>query len=350
MESLVSAVVSEVHLALLLVIFAGSIAVLVKGAGILVDEAVALSVGWGMSKMLVGATIVSLGTTLPETAVSVFAAVRGSPGLALGNAVGSIIADTGLILGLAVLVGPIPVDRKVVRRQSWIQFASAVLLVLVCIPLAAPRDVFTVGGRLPRFVGIVFLVLLVVYIWQSVRWSRASGAPSVHPEALDSARNEKPAIALVKLALGIALVVIASQVLIPTVEETAHRLRIPDAIIAATLVAFGTSLPELVTAITAVRKRHGELALGNIIGADILNVLFVTGASAAATPAGLAVPPQFFLLYFPSLLFVVTVLRIGISRSNHELRRGFGVVLLGAYVVTVLAGYLVPGMDAAGGP
>ncbi len=350
MESIVSAVVSEVHLAVLVAMFVVSIAVLLKGADILVDEAVALSIGWGMSKMLVGATIVSLGTTLPETAVSVFAAVRGSPGLALGNAVGSIIADTGLILGVAVIVGPIPVEQRVVRRQSWIQFASAILLVLVCIPFAAPRQAFTDGGRLPRLVGVAFLLLLVGYIWQSVRWSRAAGAPSMHPEALAAPGTVKPAITLAKLIVGIALVVVASQVLIPTVEETALRLRIPDAIIAATLVAFGTSLPELVTAITAVRKRHGELALGNIIGADILNVLFVTGAAAAATPGGLAVPPQFFVLFFPSLIFVVTVLRIGISRSTHELRRGFGFVLLGAYVVTVVAGYLIPGMDAGVGP
>ncbi len=350
MEPLLSGLVAAAPFAVLLLILVGSIGVLVKGADILVHQAVALSIGWGMSKMLVGATIVSLGTTLPETAVSVFAAVRGSPGLALGNAVGSIIANTGLILGLAVLVGPIPVDQRTVRRQSWIKFGSAVLLVLVCIPLAAPQDVFTVGGRLPRAVGVVFLVLLAAYIWQSVRWSRAAGAPSVHPEALEAPETVKPAITLAKLVVGVALVVVASQVLIPTVEETALRLRIPDAIIAATLVAFGTSLPELVTAITAVRKGHGELALGNIIGADILNVLFVTGAAATVTPGGLAVPPKFFQLFFPALIIVVTVLCIGISRSTYELRRGFGFVLLGAYVVTVVAGYLIPGMDAGVGP
>ncbi len=345
MEALVLAAVAEAHLIVLFLIMAASLAVLVKGADLLVEEAVALSIGWGMSKMLVGATIVSLGTTLPETSVSVFAALRGSPGLALGNAVGSIIANTGLILGLAVIIGPIPVDRYIVRRQSWIQFGSSILLVAACIPFLQWNAMFTSGGRLSRVAGFVFLFLLALYIWRSIRLSRGNddspGSAAV-PVARDKGR---PLVAFVKLLAGIVLIVVSSQVLIPTVEVIAERLRIPEAIIAATLVAFGTSLPELATAITAVRRRHGELALGNVIGANILNVLFVAGASAAVTPGGLAVPPKFFILFFPSLIFVVTVLRIGIGRSPHALKRGFGVVLLAAYLVTVVTGYLIPGMD-----
>ncbi len=139
------------------------------------------------------------------------------------------------------------------------------------------------------------------------------------------------------------MVLIGSQILIPTVEETALRLHIPEAIIAATLVAFGTSLPELVTAITAVRKGHGELALGNVLGADVLNVLFVSGAAAAVTRGGLEVPPEFFYLFFPSMLLVVAVLRIGISRTSLVFSKSFGVVLVAAYLVTVVMGYLVPG-------
>jgi len=343
MEAFVSGLVSDLHLVLLFAIIAASLGVLVKGADLLVDQAVSLSVSWGVPKMLIGATIVSLGTTLPETAVSVLAAVQGAPGLALGNAVGSIIADTGLILGVAILIGPIPVDQRLVSRQSWIQFGSAMLLVLVCIPYLALAGTFSEGGRLPQFVGVAFLGLLALYIWRSIRWSRSAPIGDIGPATVDVYTPVRPLTSLLKLAVGIAFVVLSSQVLIPTVEETALRLRIPDAIIAATLVAFGTSLPELVTAVTAVRKKHGELALGNVIGADVLNVLFVSGASAAVTRGGLQVPPQFFILFFPSMIFVVTVLRIGIGRSTHRLGRGFGFVLLGAYVITVVAGYLVPG-------
>jgi cation:H+ antiporter len=342
MDAWIANLVSQLHIAFLFLIIAGSLALLVKGADILVDHAVALSVKWGVPKMLIGATIVSLGTTLPETVVSVLAAVQGAPGLALGNAVGSIIADTGLILGLALLMGTIPVDQRLVSRQSWVQFGSACLLVLVAIPWFGLRGMFSEGGRLPQFVGIIFLVLLAVYIWQSIRWAKdvPTGVADLGPT--DVGPEIRPVWALLKLAGGIVAVVIASQILIPTVEETAMRIGIPDAIIAATLVAFGTSLPELVTALTAVRKNHGELALGNVLGADVLNVLFVSGASAAVTRGGLEVPPAFFYLFFPSMLFVVVVLRIGIGRTSHQLSRGFGVVLLVAYLLTVVLGYVAP--------
>ena len=343
MEGWISGIVEQLPLVVLFLIMAAAVAVLVKGADILVDQAVSLSVKWGVPKILIGATIVSVGTTLPEAAVSVIAAIQGAPGLALGNAVGSIIADTGLILGLAAIIGKIPVDQKIVNRQSWIQVSSAGLLVLVCIPYLGLKGIFSEGGRLPQLVGVVFLVLLGIYIWRSIAWSKTAPPDSVDDSTVTIDRSVKPVIAALELILGVAMVLIGSRLLIPAVEETAIRLHIPDAIIAATLVAFGTSLPELVTAITAVRKGHGELAIGNVLGADVLNVLFVTGAAAAVTKGGLAVPPQFFYLFFPSMSFVVIVLRVGINRTSHQFSKTFGFILLIAYVITVILGYVVPG-------
>jgi cation:H+ antiporter len=150
-------------------------------------------------------------------------------------------------------------------------------------------------------------------------------------------------LSVVKLVGAVAVVVLSAQVLIPAVTEVATRLSIPESIIAATLVAFGTSLPELVTSITAARRGHGELAVGNIVGADILNVLFVSGAAAAATPGGLHAAPHFFLVLFPAMLFVLAVFRVGIYFSGKEMRRPFGYVLLGAYAVYLLVSYLAPG-------
>ena len=347
MEAWISGIVEQLPLVVLFLIITAALAVLVKGADILVDQAVSLSVRWGVPKMLVGATIVSVGTTLPEAAVSVVAAMQGAPGLALGNAVGSIIADTGLILGLAAVIGRIPVDPKLVNRQSWIQVASAGLMVLACVPYFRLRTVFTEGGRLPQLVGVAFLLLLGGYIWRSISWSKSAPPDAVDDSTVTIDKNVKPVVAILELIFGIGMVLIGSGVLIPAVEETALRLHIPDAIIAATLVAFGTSLPELVTAITAVRKGHGELALGNILGADVLNVLFVSGASAAVTKGGLFVPPQFFFLFFPSMVFVVIVLRVGISRTSRYFSKTFGVILLIAYVITVILGYVVPGASPA---
>ncbi len=151
-----------------------------------------------------------------------------------------------------------------------------------------------------------------------------------------------PLVILAKLIGAIALVVASARVLIPAVEQAALRAHIPDSVIAATLVAFGTSLPELVTAISAARRGHGDLAVGNIVGADILNVLFVSGAAAAVTPGGLVAGPYFFLVLFPIMLFVLLVFRAGVLIAGRTLKRSFGVVLLAAYAIYLLISYLVP--------
>jgi len=319
-----------------------SLMVLGKGADWLVDEAVALSERSGIPKMIIGATIVSLGTTTPEAVVSVLAAIQGVPDLALGNAVGSIICDTGLILGLACLIAPLPLDRRIVNRQGWIQFASGFLLVAVCVPWSRVSSVFEEGGRLPQSVGFLFLLLLTIYLVFSVRWSRNQPVVSGlrHPDTrTDSVQSSTPLVVL-KLLAAITLVVGASTTLIPAVQEAATRSGVPEGIIAATMVAFGTSLPELVTAVSAARQGHGELAIGNVIGADILNVLFVAGASAAVTGGGLFAPSYFFSFYFPAMLFILVVFRVGVMMSGDHLRRPFGIVLLGTYLLVTILSYI----------
>ena len=345
MEGALHHFVSDLHGGLLTLVILVSLAVLGKAADWLVDEAVTLSERSGIPTVVIGATIVSLGTTAPEAAVSVFAALQGSPGLALGNAVGSIICDTGLILGLACILAPLRLDRAIVNRQGWIQLGAAVALVVGCFPWSNAGQVFSEGGRLPQWVGIVFLVALAVYMVLSIRWAR-TGAPTVSEEETDSEAGSITFVIL-KLAGSLALVVLAAQVLIPSVQEAATRIEIPESIIAATLVAFGTSLPELVTAVTAARRGHGELAVGNVVGADILNVLFVAGASAAVTPAGLMAGGHFFVVLFPAMLFILLTFRIGIFVSGDSLRKPFGFVLLAAYGVYMVVSYLVPG-DGAG--
>ncbi len=313
-----------------------SLGALAKGADLLVDEAVTISLRWGVPTAIVGATIVSLGTTAPEVAVSVMAALKGSPGLALGNAVGSVICDTGLILGIGVLISPLKLDRRIVNRQGWIQLAAGFLLVLAAFPWGDPSSAFTSGGVLPRAAGFLFLTLLLGYIYLSIQWGRKGGGSG---EEMKEDRGASSSAVLLKLLGAIAIVVGASHVLIPAVQEAATRLSVPEAVIAATLVAFGTSLPELVTVVSAARKGHGELAIGNVIGADILNVLFVAGAAASVTSGGLAAPAAFFRIYFPAMLFVLVIFRVGVIVSKDRLGRPFGFILLGAYVLATYAGY-----------
>ncbi len=326
---------------------AGSLAVLGKAADWLVKEAVVLSERSGLPKVIIGATVVSLGTTMPEATVSVLAAVGGQPGLAMGNSVGSVITDTGLILGIACLIAPLPLHRNIVNRQGWVQVASGVLLVIACWPLAAPASAFDLGGRLPQFMGFVFLVLLLIYIWQSVRWARTE-RDGTALEDLEVDKDVSTPVVLIKLLAGIALVVVASKVLIPSVGAAAERLGVPQEIIAATIVAFGTSLPELVTAVTAARHGHGDLAVGNVVGADILNVLFVSGAAAAVTPQGLEVSALFFQLHFPAMLLLLIVFRIGIFSSGHQLKRRFGILMLGIFVAYTILNFVLGGIKHAG--
>ena len=306
-----------------------------KGADWLVEEAVILSGRWGVPKVLIGATIVSLGTTTPEAAVSVLAAIKGNPDFALGNAVGSIICDTGLILGTAALIAPLPLNRRIVNRQGWLQLGAGVLLVVSCLFVNSEAK-----RHLPQFMGFTFLVLLIAYLWQSIRWSRDMDQDAVTEEVESAEGNANAFFVVLKLVFAIAIVVISSWILIPAAKEAAVRLRVPPSIIAASIVALGTSLPEFVTAVTAARRGHGELAVGNVIGADILNVLFVAGVSAAVTRGGLVADSHFFLILFPTMLFILVVFRIGIFTSGDTLKRPFGVVLIGAYIAVMIVSYV----------
>jgi cation:H+ antiporter len=342
MESILQEFIVERSTLLLFLFLAVMIVILAKGADLLVDKAVEISRLAGVPKALIGATIVSLGTTLPEASVSVFAAIEGNPGMALGNAVGSIICDTGLILGLGALIKPLPLDRRVVNRQGWIQLSSGLLLILICLPYSHLDRILDVGGNLAQLGGFLFVVLLGIYFLWSYRI--AMKVENREGNGRENSLNWQTLLKdLLMMAVAVLLVIVSSKVLIICAEELAYRLKVPESVIAASLVAFGTSLPELVTVLSSIRKGEGELAIGNIIGADILNVLFVAGVAAAVTPSGLAVPPDFFTTHFPVMLGVLLIFRFGILMCKTHLSRWVGALLLGSYFAFLFANYLIPG-------
>ena len=317
----------------LLLVIVVCIAMLSKGADWMIDGVVDLATRTGLPKIVIGATVVSLGTTLPEAFVSVMAAYMGNPGLALGNGVGSIIADTGLIFGLSCVLVAVPVNRYILNRTGWVQVGSASLLVLIAVValLTAPEGK---EPMLERWVGFTFLALLAAYLYITYRWARHGGemdeeGPSPAAEELMSLSK-----AWVMVVGGLVLVIIGARILIPAASEIAIRLSVPEDVIAATMVAFGTSLPELMTAIAAVRKGHPEITVGNIVGADVLNVLFVIGAAAAAAP--LAIPDNFYYFHFPAMLIILFSFRVFISMNRRVFHRWQGIWLLSVY-----AGYVV---------
>ena len=316
-----------------------SIATLGKGADWLVKEAVALSLLSGLPKVIIGATVVSLGTTCPEAAVSVMSAIHGDPGMALGNAVGSVICDSGLILGLAAIITPLPLDPAIVNRQGWIQVSAGFLLVASCWPLMAPLGAFDSGGELPQSLGFFFLILLGVYMWLTIKWARDSKVVVAEDEFDENEARNSGWVLISKLLGALAIVILSSTILLPAVKGAAVKIGIHQSIIAATLVAFGTSLPELVTAMTAVMKGHGELAVGNVIGADILNVLFVAGAAAAVTPGGLKTEPHFFYIHFPVMILVLIMIRVGMRLGGNRFSRASGIGLLAAYLAFLVLSF-----------
>ena len=295
-----------------------------KGADWMVDGAVCLAQRTGLPRIVIGATIISLGTTTPEAFVSVTAAWMGNPGLALGNGVGSIICDTGLIFGICCLLTVMPVKRDILNRTGWVQVGSATLL--VCISLIA---LATTDGEpvLQRWVGIFFLMLLVCYLFASYVWAKNSGNDHEKDPG-----DESLCKALPMIVAGLAGVIVGSRILVPFTGEFAGRVGVPDDIIAATMVAFGTSVPELVTAIVAISKGQPEITVGNIVGADVLNCLFVIGAAAAASP--LAIPPTFFTFHFPAMIVILYSFRIFIFLNKDGMfKRWQGAWILGAYIL-----------------
>ena len=338
-ETVLQQFVPDLSTLSLLGIIVVCIALLSKGADWMVDGVVDLAERTGLPKIVIGATVVSLGTTLPEAFVSVMAAFMGNPGLALGNGVGSIIADTGLIFGLTCMLAAVPVNRFILNRTGWVQVGSATLLVIIAV-----IALYTSDGEpmLQRWVGFLFLLLLIGYLYITYVWAKQGTAMSVDGVEGEEEVAVQELMGVGKCWLmvigGLVMIVAGARVLVPAASEIAIRFGVPDDVIAATMVAFGTSLPELMTAIAAVRKGHPEITVGNIVGADVLNVLFVIGAAAATVP--LAIPMNFFYFHFPAMLIILFSLRVFISMNKEGVfYRWQGAWLLGVYLVYVVLGY-----------
>jgi len=311
------------------------ILLLSKGADWMIDGVVDLAERTGMPRIVIGATIISLGTTMPEAFVSVMAAWMGNPGLALGNGVGSIIADTGLIFGLTCILAAVPVNRFILNRTGWVQVGSATLLVVISVVLLLTTEGEPVIGRT---IGIIFLCLLAGYLYVTYVWAKSGGEQALEGEQERESQPRDVWICWAMIAGGLFLVVLGARILVPSASEIATRMGVPEDVIAATMVAFGTSLPELMTAIAAVRKGHPEITVGNVVGADVLNCLFVIGAAATAKP--LAIPPNFFYFHFPAMLIILWSFRAFISMNKAgSFRRWQGVWLLSVYSIYVILQY-----------
>jgi cation:H+ antiporter len=303
---------------------------LIAGGDLLVRGAVRIAERLRLSPMLIGLTVVGMGTSMPELAASVQASLAGSPGIAIGNIVGSNIANGLLILGISALIAPIAVQTRALWRDGGVGTLAVVAL------LAAGA---TMG--LSRGAGIVFLFAMAAYIYYAYRQERA-GAD--HSAAYDRAMamedfdpalvpHEKPggslAIALGLFLVGLVLIVGGGTLLVDGAIAMAQQLGVSDAVIGLTIVAVGTSLPELVTSAMAAFRKAGDIALGNVLGSNIYNILFIGGITGVVAPTDVPASIMAFDLW---LLLGASLLIMLFAWSGGRLSRREGFVLVASYV------------------
>ena len=248
---------------------------LIKGGDWFVDGASALARRFHLPELLIGATVVSIGTTLPEVMVSTMSAVSGHGEIAYGNAIGSVICNSALIAAITIAVRPGKVDPKTLRVPVAFFFAAAAIY---CVAAYAM-------GEFSRPLGFVMLAMFVAYMVANVlQMKKAPAAAEAEAEAENAGEEMSLTKTLVLLVLGAVLIALGANLLVDNGTLIAQALGVPESVIALTFVALGTSLPELVTAITSLAKGHGALSLGNVIGANVFNLVLVSGVSVTLAP------------------------------------------------------------------
>ena len=309
-------------------LFCLGLACLIKGGDWFVDGATGIAHRFHVPELLIGATVVSIGTTLPEVMVSATAAFQGNSGIAYGNAIGSIICNTALISGLTVAIAPSIVEKKSLKVPVLFFFGSAILY-------AGTAYLF---GEFFRWSGIVLLLIFCAYMYLLIKQAVAEGKQG--KEAQEQSEEEGKSAPLWKdvvlLVIGAALIAVGARLLVDNGTIIAESLGVPQTVIAVTFVALGTSLPELVTAIVSLAKGHGALSLGNIIGANLFNLVLVSGTAITIRPFVIPGEKQIAgmnasLVVDIPLVFIVMMLLTLPALITGKLKRYQGILLLALY-------------------
>lgn len=305
----------------ILFFFAGLLLV-VWGSDIFIDVAVRLAKRLHISEMLIGATLVSMGTTLPELLVSSTAAFQGHCDMAAGNAIGSVICNTALIAGLTQVIRPSNVDPASFRRPA-LQFLFAALV--FCLLAYTQKAIGRPGA-------ILLLALLAAHMMGAYQQAKRGRAQT----GADEAKGSLP-MDICFLAVTAGMLFWGAQLLIDNGVLLAQQIGIPEHVISISLIAFGTSLPELLTALTALRKKHAAISLGNVIGANILNLLMVLGTAGAISPISLS--NCMLQVDIPVMLLVSAILLIP-ALACRRLFRWQGAALLAVFVTYMIYIYI----------
>ncbi len=317
------------------ILFCVGLVFLIKGGDWFVDGATGIAHRFHIPELLIGATVVSIGTTLPEVMVSATSAVSGHGEIAYGNAIGSVICNTSLIAALTVAIKPSSVDPKTLRIPTLFFFASAVFYSAVA---------YT-SGYFARWVGIVLLLTFAVYMLINVKQVKNMPRQELSEEE-EKAESNPIWKDIVLLIVGAALIAVGANLLVDNGTLIAQALGVPESVIALTFVALGTSLPELVTAITSLAKGHSSLSLGNIIGANLFNLVLVSGMASALKPFTIPMDSTIggvvtsLLIDIPVMFFVMAFLTLP-ALKRGKLSRWQGIILLAVYAAFCLIQFII---------
>ena len=309
-------------------LFAVGLVLLIKGGDWFVDGATGIAKRFNLPDIVVGATVVSIGTTLPEVMVSTTGALQGSGAMAYGNAIGSIICNTALIAAISITCSPGPVNVKSMKTPAVFFLCSAAIYCLAAYAL----------GTFPRWLGFVMLGIFVVYMVLTVRNGMRNPDAAAEEEEEEGGKEKALWQELVLLVVGAAVIAVGANLLVEHGQIIALGLGVPETVVALLFVALGTSLPELVTTITSLKKGRASLGVGNVIGANVFNLVLVSGVAVSLAPFD--VPCENTLLNTGlnlSLVFDIPVMLLVMSLmifpalTTKKLHRWQGILLLGIY-------------------
>ena len=316
-------------------LFAVGLVLLIKGGDWFVDGATGIATRFRLPDIVVGATVVSIGTTLPEVMVSATGALQGQGAMAYGNAIGSIICNTALIAAISVACNPGPVNVKTMKMPVIFFFGSAAMYCLAAYVL----------GTFPRWMGFVMLTIFIVYTVLNVR-NGLKNPDAASEEEEEESKERKLWQELLLLVGGAAVIAIGADLLVDHGTIIAQALGVPETVIALTFVALGTSLPELVTTITSLKKGRASLGIGNVIGANVFNLVLVSGVAVTLAPFDVPVGKMLFgqnaslVLDIPLMLLVMLLLTVP-ALTKKKLGRWQGIALLGIYAAFCLVQFFV---------
>jgi len=318
-----------------LALFAVGLVFLIKGGDWFVDSASGIAKRFRVPEIIIGATVVSIGTTLPEVMVSATAAINHNGAIAYGNAIGSIICNTALISALTIAIRPAPVNRKAITMPVLFFFVSAAIYFVAAY----------IFQRFDRWLGLVMLTVFAVYMTVTIRQGFKNPV-SAQAEEDSSAADSSLLKDIVVLIASAALIAVGADMLEGSSVSLATMAGIPTEVVGVTIVALCTSLPELVTAVTALAKGHGALSLGNIIGANIFNLVLVSGVAVTISPFHVPEGSTIFgmntslVLELPLMVGVMALMTLP-ALMKKKLFRWQGAALLGIYVIFVALQVLI---------